>query len=86
MTVFFLITLTVGAQQTVVRTQHRRPQHGPQHGSQQGSQQGLQQGLQQASQHGSQHELQPEQLQQPQHGERTQAGILIVIIWCGVKL
>ncbi|CAF1200993.1 unnamed protein product [Adineta steineri] len=89
-TVFFLITLQTGLQQhTVVRTQHRGPQQqGPQHESQQGSQQEPQQEPQQGSQHGSQHELQHE-LQQgllqqpqphPQHDERQQAGILIVIM------
>ncbi|CAF0824540.1 unnamed protein product [Adineta steineri] len=83
-TVFFLITLQTGLQQhTVVRTQHRGPQQqGPQQEQQQGSQHGLQQESQHEQQHGSQHELQQGLLQQPQpqHDERQQAGILIVIM------
>ncbi|CAF0968155.1 unnamed protein product [Adineta steineri] len=85
-TVFFLITLQIGLQQhTVVRTQHRGPQHEQQQGSQHEPQHGLQQ---ESQQHGSQHELQHELQQgllqqpqpQPQHDERQQAGILIVIM------
>ncbi|CAF1512827.1 unnamed protein product [Adineta steineri] len=91
-TVFFLITLQTGLQQhTVVRTQHRGPQQqGPQHESQQEPQQEPQQGSQHGSQHELQHELQQGLLQQPQphpqHDERQQAGILIVIILSEVKL
>ncbi|CAF1004481.1 unnamed protein product [Adineta steineri] len=86
----------VGLQQhTVVRTQHRgQQQQGPQQEQQQGLQHGSQHGLQQESQHEqqhgsqhelrhvSQHELQQGLLQQPQpqHDERQQDGILIVIM------
>ncbi|CAF4344231.1 unnamed protein product, partial [Adineta steineri] len=67
-TVFFLITLQIGLQQhTVVRTQHRGPQHEQQQGSQHEPQHGLQQESQQhGSQHELQHELQQGLLQQPQ--------------------